>query len=146
MSRATKPFTWKSNFGIVSKRLGERLPKQSSNVLRAADVCHTKLPTDILSTSIFFRGAIPSGYMKKTSCVMLRFRTSQEVYTKFGTVLVHQVIEPTYRSISAIMRISMCNNIFPDQFPSMALRSATSYVSTYSLPSKIYKGSQVPRQ
>ena len=50
-------------FQTVLHELGNGLLEQILDVIHAADVCHLQQLTDLLSTGIFFRGAILSGHM-----------------------------------------------------------------------------------
>ena len=69
----------------VLHEFGNGLLEQVLDVIHAANVCHLQQLSDLLSTRIFFWAAILSGHML-TSCVVLLFYTTQEVYTKLGIV------------------------------------------------------------
>ena len=52
----------------ILHELGNGLLEQILDVIHAADVCHLQQLTDLLSTGIFFRGAILSGHMVNLLC------------------------------------------------------------------------------
>ena len=69
----------------ILRELGNGFLKQILDIVNAADACHLRQLTELLSTGIFF-GVRFFLAICKTSCAVLLFYTKQEVYTNFGIV------------------------------------------------------------
>ena len=73
-------------FQAIFQKLSDGFLEQILDIVYVADIFHLQQLSNLLSTGVFFRGSVLSGHMLKSSCLVLLFYTTQEVYTKVGLV------------------------------------------------------------